>query len=252
MGKLDDYLLYYNINQFNQIHFLIFYEINGGNKSFYFRYIKTRKDQAFRSLVKRKTILQFQKMEADLGYGKGADCRAKNKGKRGRNEVQRRKKSSQNTMALMPTETRRHVQETSYRQLYHSAVGFHLISLFPAQCLTPLPTTPGVPQVWSLSGSLFSMKYLLSLPGQKREWRPFIQTFNQSLFFSAVLHLHFPQCPATSFWGSSGALGAMNKAFLLPTDILPPKHLGPLTSSSYDSFICFSYLYIVVQITEVF
>ena len=48
---------------------------------------------------------------------------------------------------------------------HHWGVGFHLISLFPAPCLTPLPTIPGVPHVWSLSGSFFSIKYFLSLPG---------------------------------------------------------------------------------------
>lgn len=91
----------------------MFYEIHGRNKSFYFRCVKTRKDRAFRKPRKRKTALKLQKMEADVGYGKEADCRAKDKGERGRDEVQKREKSSQNKMALLQTETRRHVQEIS-------------------------------------------------------------------------------------------------------------------------------------------
>lgn len=80
-------------------------------KVFYFRCVKTKKDQAFRKPRERKAALKLQKMEADVGYGKKADCRANNKGERGRDEVQRTEKSGQNKMALLQTETRRHVQE---------------------------------------------------------------------------------------------------------------------------------------------
>ena len=113
----------------------------------------------------------------DLGYEKESDGSTKNKGKRGRDEVRIRGKCSQNKRALVQTETRGHVQEASQGQLHHSVGSFCLISLFPAQCVTPLPTMPRVSQVWSLSGSFFfSLKYLLSLPGvgDRKEWRFFI------------------------------------------------------------------------------
>lgn len=88
MGKGDDYLLHSGMNEFNYINFLIFSKIHGGNKSFHFRCVKTRKDEAFRKPEERKTTSKFQRWKRSRSrIREGVRLRAKNKGKRGRDEV---------------------------------------------------------------------------------------------------------------------------------------------------------------------
>lgn len=79
--------------------------IHGGNKSFLLQVSKDRKGlNLLKARIKEKSIkIPEDAEEVDLGCGKKADCRAKNKGKK---EVRREgKQSYQNEMALPQTET---------------------------------------------------------------------------------------------------------------------------------------------------
>lgn len=62
---------------------------------------------------KENSIKITNRREVDLGYGKESDCRANNKGKGGRDEVQKSGEYSQNGMAPPQTETRGHIQGTT-------------------------------------------------------------------------------------------------------------------------------------------
>lgn len=127
--------------------------------------------------------------------------------KRGRDEVWRREKSSQNKMALLQTEIRRHVQETSQGQLYHLAVGFPLNSLFPAQCLTPLSTTPGFPKCGASLVHCSLRNTFCLFQGRRESGGPLYR--HSTNLFSALCHISTFH---STWWPHSGAFRAVNKA----------------------------------------
>lgn len=112
-------------------------------------------------------------------------------------------------MALLETEIRRYVQETSQGQLYHLAVGFPLNSLFPAQCLTPLSTIPGFPKCGASLVHCSQRNTFCLFQGKRVEA---LYTDIQPICFQPCATSPLSIVPGDLILGSSGAFRAVNKA----------------------------------------